>query len=53
MISWGLRFDEEQKKSFLALKEDDTADTSNDTKIPKDLGGLNDNNNLITNPESD
>jgi hypothetical protein len=22
MISWGLRFDEEQKKSFLALKED-------------------------------
>jgi hypothetical protein len=33
------------------LKDDDTADTSNDTKVPKDLGGLNDDDGLITNPD--
>ena len=26
-------------------KDDDTSDTSNDTKVPKDLGGLNDDDN--------
>lgn len=32
------------------LTESDTSDTSNDTKVPKDLGGLNNDNGPTINP---
>jgi len=33
MITWGLKFDEEQKKSFLALKDDVKEDLARDIQI--------------------